>query len=588
MNEGLVQSVLSVGEQPSGWFGSRAGVLPVWRCRDKSATVIRWPLQNSRSRTERPASDSGSEWKRSQYEGDRVVRRSSVMEQIFAVEKRVAVVTIVMGCALGLGLPGCGPGEDDSSRGDADGVGGQAIDANDASDTTRHGPDIDAEVEDATGPDAEDAEEADLDDGYVDATDADDVGASDGGRDLDAVEIGDSSDATMPGDSRADLAETGASDGGDSDIDTWEGDPVGGACDDEMTCATSKCLREEHPRGYCSRRCDDSTPCPSGSHCGFQGTDGGGRCLKSCTDDSQCGRSGYACLQADGVGSEECHLLGSGNAEVGSACASTGECSGGENGYCAPESAGFKGGYCLWRFCDDQTSCPSGSHCSFDGNGKGVCMLDCDSNDDCRADGYTCFDADSDGSSECHPAGTGSKAVGTACSGLWECDTGEQAFCTRNSHFKNGYCTKTDCGDEDVVCPDESHCGFTDSEIETRCLSDCSSDGDCPRDGYACFDRDTDGTTECYPAGTGSRAVGEACERTSQCGGGAWAYCVTEGEWPKGYCSKLCGSDQGTCPSGSTCYSTSTVSLCLSECESDADCRTAYTCNATEGVCVPR
>ena len=428
-------------------------------------------------------------------------------------------------------------------------------------------------------------------------TGAEDTGTQDTGTQDTGTEDTGTEDTSTPQDTGTQdtgTQDTGTQDTGTQDTsppDSGMDNPIGGSCTDADDCTSGGCVTSVYPGGYCTAGCNTSTSsgsCPSGSHCGLTGSSDSGICLESCTQDSDCGRSDYSCLDTDNDGNSECYPVGSGSTDVGGSCSVVTDCSGGENGDCVSEGTTYKGGYCTWRFCNASNSCPSGSHCSFDSSGDGYCLKDCSTDGDCRTSGYSCYDVDGDSTDECYVAGTGSQSVGESCQGLWECDSGENASCPNNHHFTDGYCLKTGCGNSGVSCGSGTHCVFS-STTSSACFQDCTFDSDCSRSGYSCFDVDGDFDQECYPAGTGSKGVGSTCQTTADCSGGDWAYCARD-LFADGYCSKYCGNGQGSCGPDSTCFTfnSQNIDLCLQDCTTDADCtRSGYSCSSQHSVCLP-
>jgi serine protease len=77
---------------------------------------------------------------------------------------------------------------------------------------------------------------------------------------------------------------------------------VGDACGSSGDCGGGLyCEKTFDPNGYCSASCSAETACPSGSTCFDIGTNESyTMCFKNCTNNADCGRSGYVCA-ADGV-----------------------------------------------------------------------------------------------------------------------------------------------------------------------------------------------------------------------------------------------------------------------------------------------
>jgi hypothetical protein len=86
----------------------------------------------------------------------------------------------------------------------------------------------------------------------------------------------------------------------------------------------------------------------------------------------------------------------------------------------------------------------------------------------------------------------------------------------------------------------------------------------------------------------GSVAVGGACARDESCATGV---CIRESStttsvaWMDGYCSGSCATV--LCPEGLCVAFTDGYSYCVSQCQSDADCRVGYVCSAGVGACLP-
>lgn len=379
----------------------------------------------------------------------------------------------------------------------------------------------------------------------------------------------------------ADVEETGgdgeAIDGTDEDA-TGDTGPapfpeVGDSCSSDADCGVGVCQKGTRPNGYCTRRCGGDAICGAEGHCGLFGDETYGTCLKTCQSDADCSRSGYACQYADEdrlSSLKECAPVGQGTSGVGEPCSTTADCKHGKKGRCLGESEGYRNGYCVHRDCTEDGDCPSGTEC-IDGTATdpGLCFDRCQSDSDCRTAGYACIDMDDDGDGECHPAGTGSKGVGEACSGIWECGGGERAECRRSENFPGGYCT-LDCASSS--CPDGTEC--TSWGYEEICAPNCESDADCPRSGYACVDEDGSGSKECVPTATGGGGVGDSCDVVQDCSGGKWGQCVDDPNHPGGYCSRDCQSAD-TCQANSHC---GVNSDCLQSCSSDGDCRPGYDC----------
>jgi len=90
--------------------------------------------------------------------------------------------------------------------------------------------------------------------------------------------------------------------------------------------------------------------------------------------------------------------------------------------------------------------------------------------------------------------------------------------------------------------------------------------------------------------GTGLGAMGDGCENNNTCASELYCELVFEG----GYCTASCASGIA-CPQGSVCFCLSEsgqacdYSICLEQCETDADCREGegYICDA-DNTCYPQ
>ena len=366
---------------------------------------------------------------------------------------------------------------------------------------------------------------------------------------------------------------------------------VGDACTVLQDCAGGQngaCIATpDWDGGYCTvTSCDATSPCPSGSHCGFiDGATQEGICVDDCASGVDC-RTNYSCVDLDADAATECVPTGSGPGAVGASCVGVFECAGGADGFCVQEENGFRSGYCSLT-CAADADCGTGAHCAAIQNGQGLCVADCVDSTTCRADGYACYDWDGNLSLECAPAGTGAGATGAQCAAIWDCGGGAGAFCvTEETGWAGGYCTDDGCA-TDADCVAGGHCGFIDPNTNRGiCLDTCALEGDCRTPEYGCYDFDADTASECLPIGSG--AVGDSCGGFWDCAGREFSGCFSEASgFAGGYCVQLCGTGSGNvCPTGSVCAQ----NLCLDTCTSSADCRTGYSCQSDgQGgmVCLP-
>jgi hypothetical protein len=82
----------------------------------------------------------------------------------------------------------------------------------------------------------------------------------------------------------------------------------------------------------------------------------------------------------------------------------------------------------------------------------------------------------------------------------------------------------------------------------------------------------------------GSVSVGAACTADMACNPAAGGFCLTQSQFPGGYCTLDCST--AMCPSGSSCWSVGMQSICLDNCMSPAECRQGYTCDS-DNTCWP-
>ena len=271
----------------------------------------------------------------------------------------------------------------------------------------------------------------------------------------------------------------------------------------------------------CTAMCtqEQITQCQSGDGC----------CPSGCTDatDADCGCTPTTC-QAEGAecgaipngcgamitcpntcnAGETCsgnQCVASGNGEIGSPCGSVGDCAAIPDATCIQHND-YKDGYCSAN-CQFDNDCPRGSHCARlvigDPAKEKVCMKNCASDVDCRADGYACFNWDdyddmATVSDECAPAATGTGEIGDPCTGVYQCSP--DLYCAQEANdnangtttLPGGACT-TSCIPVLVGCGAGYVC--TDAGI---CMPECFVPNQC-RTGYTCVMGNFEQRTHCWP-----------------------------------------------------------------------------------------
>jgi hypothetical protein len=260
-------------------------------------------------------------------------------------------------------------------------------------------------------------------------------------------------------------------------------------------------------------------------------------------------------------------------------------------------SASFAGGYCTRTDCA-LAGCPEGGTCVCpNGGGEGsscapggsqavafdvgfgffgTCLETCETSEDCRSQGYDCYDVNGDGTKECYLYGTGDREFGESCDGIWQCDGGEITRCAALLNLS----TNEDLG---RIC--SRLCSPNEGEFP-----------DCPED-FRCY-----GNT-CQPTPPAEN-LGGPCTRNSDCGeaGVNGNRCLTAiGGYENGFCTT--GYSEDDCPEGSRYVSINGgqpgssgpgFSGCAPLCDNDSDCRSdeSYACitpdDEGESVCAAR
>jgi hypothetical protein len=277
---------------------------------------------------------------------------------------------------------------------------------------------------------------------------------------------------------------------------------------------------------------------------------------------------------------------------TGSPCETDADCvatefdSGAESGVlCLTESDGFPDGYCTVEDCAEN-GCDLSSECFAveldSGRDLEICLALCDINGECDRSGYDCYEVDGDNvclpedgvGSDQAPAGT----VGSSCSADSEC-TDSGGVCLTN--FDGGYCSVSCDGGG---CPDGAHCEAQGSS--SFCFRSCENNDAC-RFGYECSSVDLSAPS-CVPGddrfvkNPNGASDGASCVSDINCRGGV---CIRASEgYPDGYCTTVnCGSSSDC--NGGSCINDGNGTRCKASCNSDAECRSGYSCASS--VCNP-
>ena len=322
-----------------------------------------------------------------------------------------------------------------------------------------------------------------------------------------------------------------------------EGGPV------EPVCGNGDVEPGETCDGDCPAACDDGDPCTTGALTGAAGS-----CNVVChyRPVTVCdGGDGCCPTGCDAAADADCRAVcGNGAVEPGETC--DGDCP---------------------AVCDDGDECTedqfTGSAATCSASCRHAAVTTCGDGDGCCPEGCTlAIDAD------CVTDGR----VGAPCADDRECHTGDCLFA-----WTGGYCTRA-C-DPQNPCPIGTHCALL-SGAQRSCVTDCRSDGECEREGYACYDYDRDSVAECAPFGAGTGRVGDPCDEVGDCTGGGRARCLPHdvGWFHGGYCTLRCGAGEG-CPYGSHCaLEDDGVGVCLASCDDDDVCRNVgYLCHDVDG-----
>lgn len=193
----------------------------------------------------------------------------------------------------------------------------------------------------------------------------------------------------------------------------------------------------------------------------------------------------------------------------------------------------------------------------------------------------------------CRELGRALGSAGSACTTDANCPTGLTCL-TDAEGFPGGYCSQQLCDIADAAsCPGLfASCVYLDrANNVTACIETCVSDGDCRvREGYICTDLDPEcalGDQQtcargCFPssiAQTSAGSIGSACGTDTDCNDGLT--CLTN--FVFGYCSAECVSDAECGDDGRCVDQGGGVLRCMDACESNRQCRFAYSCADPDG-----
>jgi len=164
----------------------------------------------------------------------------------------------------------------------------------------------------------------------------------------------------------------------------------------------------------------------------------------------------------------------------------------------------------------------------------------------------------------------GTTPVGGACTEDSQC-TGLVCIKQADTGWREGYCGGTCTTGK--ACEAGAHCTILASQQGASggtCYKDCSSDADCTRRGYRCWDQDGDGTKECAAFASGAGVTGDACFANDDCSGDSRGKCFQPTSFPEGYCALNCVGQ--SCPAATHCAEIDNDRYCL-----DAQCCAEYT-----------
>ncbi|MCX7943052.1 MAG: hypothetical protein N2746_00880 [Deltaproteobacteria bacterium] len=324
---------------------------------------------------------------------------------------------------------------------------------------------------------------------------------------------------------------------------------IGAACTKNEDCTDGlKCVSDntEFVGGFCTKDCSKDEDCPL--EVGIERACINGKCQRTCKTDSDCGRKEYLCFENEITKKGICKYT----KNIGAACKTDDDCSEGLSCY---TGYAFPDGYCTKR-ASVVSECGNNSVL---GN-IDLCMRACDSDKDCKREGYICFN---NGSEKYCSTGFN---VGYPCSDHEDknvIDCGEGLKCVKDKEFEFGYCTM-DCQEVNEPCPPDSKC----IPSKKMCMRLCSQDNHCLISDYTC--RKEDNEYVCV----GGKNIGAECSSDSDCSSDT----ICDTKQTNGYCTVSC--KDGNCPDGSVCVG----EWCKRICKLDRDCgRRFYFCLSSKG-----
>ena len=274
------------------------------------------------------------------------------------------------------------------------------------------------------------------------------------------------------------------------------------------------------------------------------------------------------------------------------------------------------GGAGLCESCDTHSACGGTSdYCLSYPDGGGYCGSTCSGDADCGGDGARCLTL-STGARQCvrYVDGTASCAAGSPPPSTPGCTVDSE--CAGGERCDRGVCVDAGGGDVPLggACAEHAECA-TGTCLAGACTQSCEwPSGGCPG-GFYCDGEATGacGAGVCLAGTPGDRAIGESCNRDTECSN---LYCFL------GVCSEPCNPETvDSCPGGGVCQvaalacrgacgtagslgdpcngnavcasgmcaETGDGSFCTNLCDASTPCPGGYTCNSAGAVhvCVP-